>query len=208
MLSIFVLLLLTPHTFRNYKISPETRVSEKNIEIQIASIQRNLKNKACLDTKVLILNNTDTIASFFDDWNSWGWYNINFKIKSIDTTYYLNKKDRDWPKNYPSYKTLFPGDTMKLDYLLSYDSCFSAEFDNLLSIRLNNPVSIQVFYRLNKNRLSGSTLLDSLIGHHFIYTRINKKGQSVIIDSLKPPIHAIRTFPTTQLESKEYTLSN
>lgn len=172
--------------------------------MQIASIKKNVKDKSCLDARILIINYTDTVASFFEDWNLWGWFNINFKIKTIDTTYTVYKRTRDWTRNFPSYKTLFPGDTLELEYLLSDGACESTQFDKFPFKSKIELISFQVFYKLEKETLESAELTGD-VKYRWRYIPNHVK---VIIDSLKTPVEINRTFPTIQLQSKEYMLTN
>src|SRR5882757_8849984 len=38
----------------------------------------------CADNKVFVLikNNTDSVVRFYEQWNSWGYYNFSFKVET------------------------------------------------------------------------------------------------------------------------------
>jgi hypothetical protein len=197
MLSIYFFLL-----FLNQPFDADTSAKKKpagDLEFKIVYVRPNSRNSSCLNTKILIKNNTDTAASFFEDWNMWGWFNIRLEIKTADTTYILEKKDRDWDKNFPSYETLFPGDSLELKYLLSFGTCDSSQFNNILY----KPTSIRAIYRLGKEVLESAELKGEIkYKYHYIPDHL------IIIDSLKNPVEINRTFPTTEFRSKEYILTN
>ena len=208
MLSIYFFLIQISQIFDSNLTSPMKSRHAGNIELQIASVKRNVKNNSCFDASVLIINNTDTVASFFEDWNMWGWFNIRFKIKTRDSVFFIYKEDRDWTKNFPSCKTLFPGDTMELKYTLRSGAGGYTPFERLSINHYNELISLQAFYKFDKLNFQGALDPDSLLGYHYLYTRIYKRGHSIIIDSLKHPIQVIRTFTTTPLQSNEYILTN
>ena len=64
------------------------------------------------DIRVVIRNETDTLASFYEDWNSWGFDAISFELTKNDTVITLHRGGGCWDKNYPSSIMLFPGDSM------------------------------------------------------------------------------------------------
>lgn len=183
--------------------------SEKNIEVQIIFPDRQTKPEpnTCLNVKVLIINHTDTIASFFEDWNSWGYFNLSFQVATIDTTFILYKKSRNWPKNFPSFKTLFPGDTLLLAYSLDYEYCDDSQFEGTISKATTRPTKIKAIYQLPKEALTHADLKGTIK-----YKRVYNKGTNryngswVIVDSLMNPVEINRTFPLSKLESREYEL--
>lgn len=166
------------------------------------------KSKTCLNVNVLIINHTDTVASFFEDWNSWGYFNLSFQVTTIDTTYDVYKKSRDWPKNFPSFKTLFSGDTMSLTYALDYGSCNSSQFAGTISRISEQPIKIKAVYQLPKETLEDADLKGEIKYKSIWKNSGNSRysGSWIIVDSLKNPVEVNRTFPLSKLESKEYEL--
>ena len=68
-LFLFFLATLLPE--RTNILSKEKKI-EKNIEFQIVfpAGQKQSQLNSCLNLNVLIINHTDTVTSFFEDWNS------------------------------------------------------------------------------------------------------------------------------------------
>ncbi|MEO6611225.1 MAG: hypothetical protein ABIT05_03800 [Chitinophagaceae bacterium] len=98
-----------------------------------------------LGINIEIINTSDSIASFYEDWNLWGHFNVSFKVYTQDSVYLIYRKMKDFDKNFPSYVVLDIGDTLKLGYSLFYKS--SGDFINLPQ---NKPIkSIQAFYQLD-----------------------------------------------------------
>ena len=190
--------------------SNRTKPSEKNIEIQIVFPDKQMQSESssCLNLRVLIINHTDTVASFFEDWNSWGYFNLSFQVTTTNLTYTLHKRDRDWPKNFPSFKTLFPGDTISFTYSLEYDYCTSSQFAGTISRTNNQATKIKVVYQLLKTTLDHANLTGD-IKYKTIYKRSGNSrrgGSSIIVDSLKNAVEVNRTFPLSKMESIEYEL--
>lgn len=201
MLLIPIIFLFLNQPCSNYDTSKKNNIG--HLEFKISYINSDPKNNSCLNTKISIVNNTDTAASFFEDWNLWGWYNIYFRIKTDDAVYILYKKGRDFDKNYPSYKTLFPGDSFELRLLLSNGQCDSTQFEyNSIKFPIK-PVSIKAYYKLDKDLLESAELKGEI---KYKYNYIPDRW--IIIDSLKNPVEINKTFPTIELQSQEYHLSN
>lgn len=167
--------------------------------------------------KVVIKNNTDTVASFYEDWNMWGYFNITFQIhstKGIDT---LHKKMRDWDKNFPSYQTLFPGDSMVLFFQLRDTRYQNSPFKGYLPEQGQGLLGIKAIYQLQNPAMHAEISLrpDSIQYRYkkeeepLVFRKVTwgrRRGyrkEPVIIDSLSIPIEAKRTFPLVKLESQE-----
>ena len=76
------------------------------------SIISGAANDSTVDVNFVIKNNTDTIAGFFEEWNSWGFYNFGFELITPDTVLQLYRAGGCWGKNFPSAVMLFPGDSL------------------------------------------------------------------------------------------------
>jgi hypothetical protein len=166
--------------------------------------------------KVVIKNNTDTVASFYEDWNMWGYLILPFQVhttKGIDT---LHKKMRDWPKNFPSFQVLFPGDSLVLNYALGYTKHQSSVFEGYLPQPRNGLLGIKAIYQLDSALHAGTDIIitskikyrykreeEPLLSRKDAESR-KRTNQRIIIDSLPIPIDARRTFPLVKLESAEY----
>ncbi|MEQ1676796.1 MAG: hypothetical protein ABL876_08850 [Chitinophagaceae bacterium] len=149
------------------------------------------------------------MASFFDDWNSWGYYNIHFEVKTSDSTYFIYKKKKDWPRNYPSFSTLFPGDSLSLSFTLSCGHCADSPFSGMIDRTTDHPIRIKALYQQSKDALIYANLTGD-IKYKKIYKRSEdfrqRKGSWITVDSLKTAVEVNRTFPLSRLESKEYEL--
>lgn len=197
----------------NHSSAPEKRIE---IKLIIPDKTKQIKSTPCLNLKVLFINHTDTAASFFEDWNSWGYFNIGFEIKSGNTTYLLTKKDREWPKNFPSFKTLFPGDSMEFSFSPAMADCSFSQYSGLKNIILNPGNSIKATYQLNEATLNDAKrigLVDSTTMIKYKYKKINNVFSRsrdmkdwIIVDSLANPVPLFQTFPLGKLESTEYNL--
>ncbi len=94
---LFFLLLIGQLLIYNRSPAKPITIPEKNLEVQIIFPDKGkrLQPSPCLNINVLIINHTDTVASFFEDWNLWGDFNIYLQIRTNDTIYILYKKNRD-----------------------------------------------------------------------------------------------------------------
>jgi len=157
--------------------------THKSIAIELSS-QNNLIN-AC-NIKTVIINRTDTIVRFYEDWNLWGYFNIIFEITTPDSVYIIYKKVRGWTKNFPSYKTLYPGDSMVLDYFRDRN-CY---WEDLPAFTGKNYecAKIKATYKLDEET------------HKSV--RLNWFNQ----DSIKA-IKTFQSFPLSKIISKEYDIT-
>jgi hypothetical protein len=197
----------------NHPPAPEKRIV---IKLIIPEKAKQVESTPCLNLKVLFINHTDTAVSFFEDWNSWGYFNIGFEIKSGDTTYLLTKKDRDWPKNFPSFKTLFPGDSMEFNFSHPMPDCSFSQYSGLINTILNPGNSIRAIYQLDEavlNDVKRTGFVDSTTMIRYKYKKINNlfsrsrdSKDWIIVDSLEKPVPLFQTFPLGKFESTEYSL--
>ena len=109
--------------------------------------------------KIVIKNNTDTCATFYEAWNSWGHDAFQLEITKRDTVFILYRDSEcDLTRNYPSAVMLFPGDS--LIFYLKVRHCFKGACtcflaprgvkfptDNLLGSK------IRAIYQVNKEGL-------------------------------------------------------
>jgi len=200
LLSLYLLIMQLPE---RASVPSKKMAAEKNLELQIffPENQKRIQLNSCLNVNVLIINHTDTVTSFFEDWNSWGYFNISFQIRSGDTTYTVYKKDRDWDKNFPSFKTLFPGDTMQMKFSLNINDCDSSPFNGKIQVNSKRPETIKAAYKLNREVLRSADLQGFIM-----YKEVYIPDKWIVIDSLKAPVEINRTFPVSKLESNEYKL--
>jgi hypothetical protein len=204
--------------FCSANIARNKKMVEKNIEIQlvIPDKSKQIASAPCLDIQLLIINHTDTVASFFEDWNSWGYFNIYFEVKVDDSIYRINKRQRDWPKNFPSFKVLFPGDTLKLSFDKKLPYCDFYQFSNLIQPSNNSNTSIRAIYQLDSLTLFDAhdlSYFDSSKMIKYKYKWIPKHassrkgdGEWKIVDSLFNPVPLMQTFVLSRMQSIEYKL--
>ncbi len=212
---ILIILLLRPLIVFDAETFSSTT---KNIEIQlvIPDEAKQIESTHCLNLKVLIINHTDTIASFFEDWNSWGYFNISLEVKSKDSIYRLYKNDRDWPKNFPSFKSLFPGDTLTLNFMQEINGCPFPQLSDLVNANLSPSDSIKVIYHLKQATLEDAKRIGwadptFLIKYKYkkvknISRRTRDPNDWIIIDSIDKGVPIYQTFPLARLESNYYKL--
>lgn len=73
---------------------------------------------------VIIRNQTDSVICFYEDWNSWGYFNIKFQIETADSTYMIMRIKRGgWWKNFPSIHKINPNQSLVFHYELIDSSC-------------------------------------------------------------------------------------
>ena len=175
--------------------SNKKSVTNQKGEIEIRISDTNSKKTRCNNNydstfSVIIKNNTDSIASFYEDWNMWGYYNLYFKINLKEDTIYFTKKQKEgWDKNFPSYYALNPGDSMIIDYTKDC-SCKWSEFRCLPAGNYES-VKIKAIYELQK----GLHELQNFLPHLCINRSDNRTTTEIY-----------KSFPSSKIESKEFSV--
>lgn len=108
--------------------------SEKSvsIELSIPHTREFAYINECSDSKnisVIIHNNADT-NYFYEDWNSYGYYTISFEIKQNDSIYKIVRPKKLWYRNFPSYYTLNPHESLVFNYAFIDTSCAAKLFND------------------------------------------------------------------------------
>lgn len=72
---------------------------------------------------IIIRNQTDSTVYFYEDWNSWGFYNFKFQIETEDSVYLVTRTNHGWWKNFPSIHHLNPKQSLVFHYNLIDSAC-------------------------------------------------------------------------------------
>jgi|GEM_PF-4239695 len=75
-------------------------------------------DNAELTAHVTIHNNSDSSIYFYENWNSYGYYNFTFELETEDSTYLLRRAKTLWYRNFPSYTCVAPFDSLQFDFIL------------------------------------------------------------------------------------------
>jgi len=73
---------------------------------------------AQLTAHVTIHNNSDSSICFYENWNSYGYYNFTFELETEDSTYILYRPKIYWYRNFPSYTCVAPFDSVQFHFVL------------------------------------------------------------------------------------------
>jgi hypothetical protein len=155
------------------------------------------------DLKLVILNNTDTVATFYKPWNLWGGDAIRLELTINDTIFNLYYSSFCDSRNFPDAETLRPGDSMCI--YIKIEKCYErGPCPCLYSItnKYRFPkdklrgAQLRAFYSMNLENhqqavitgIENAKLLDS-VGH--------KKGKMV-----NEQKKYLKTFVTSELVSK------
>lgn len=79
---------------------------------------------------VIIRNNTNSMIHFYENWNSWGYYNLHFKIETHDSLYTISRTRKVWFRNFPSYHSINPDESLVFHYNLRDSSCVDYDINN------------------------------------------------------------------------------
>ena len=142
---------------------------------------------------VIIHNKTDSIIHFYQDWNSWGYYNTEFEITTYDSIYRIKRGSHVWWKNFPSYYSINPNQSLVLPFNLSDTSCYNI---NKKVIKGEQPgwigiptkgydyAEIKAIYTVDKNMEHNYFLRDSInYTKMWTGTLISKPISIKIVDS-------------------------
>lgn len=72
---------------------------------------------------VIIRNSTDSTIHFYENWNSYGYYNFSFEIETDDSLYLITKTHRLWWRNFPSSISIPPNQSMVFHFNLTDSTC-------------------------------------------------------------------------------------
>ncbi len=168
-----------------------TPYQQGNIELRILNCNTidwgcglTLKAGIC----VVLKNNTDSIACFYEDWNLWGYDNLNFEIKIADKVYhYFNWAKNSWDKNFPSYKVLNPGDSLiftRTQELICRKTIFPC-----LTAANYDSVKIRAIYELPTENHTPDNFE--------IFRKMNSPDK-------QSAVRTYQSFPTSRISSIEY----
>jgi hypothetical protein len=108
------------------------------------------------DIKLVILNNTDTAATFYQTWNIWGDDAIRLELTIKDSVFILHYSSFCSSNNYPAAETLRPGDSMcvyiKVEKCYERGPCpclYSMPKEYRFPIKHLRGAQLRAFYRVN-----------------------------------------------------------
>ncbi|RYY88487.1 MAG: hypothetical protein EOO15_08965 [Chitinophagaceae bacterium] len=109
------------------------------------------------DIRIVLFNGTDSVASFFEDGNSWGFHSLYFELETPDTMYLLSRFRSGFGKGAPALRVLFPGDSLVFSCDLRGRACKGKQgFENIPMGRILDEVRIRAIYQLNASAFSES----------------------------------------------------
>lgn len=123
----FLFLVIVPFSFgqhANNKLSLELSIPHQRELPRINNCSDYLKGY------VIIQNNADTTTYFYEDWNSYGYYNITFEIRYKQTVYPIIRPQKYWYRNYHSFLMLHPGESLVFPYKIIDTACARQLGDN------------------------------------------------------------------------------
>jgi hypothetical protein len=172
-------------------------------------------NDSAMIARLVFYNHSDSIASFYEGWNSWGYFNISFEIETKEGSYRVYPMDRDWNKNFPSYHILFPGDSVVYHYDLTRSSCGKGLFTGMIPDG-NNVKVVTAYYKLEKD-IHESARIGDVISYRYktrpakeneyfirCCTGLQEHLKTKVTDTLPYSIPAAKTFVLSELVSNQY----
>lgn len=82
------------------------------------------------DVFVIIRNNTDSVVRLYENWNSFGYYNFTFEIKTKDSIYTIYRPHKLWYRNFPSHHSILPSESIVFQFDLIDSTCASSRTDH------------------------------------------------------------------------------
>ncbi|PHR27619.1 MAG: hypothetical protein COA38_13210 [Fluviicola sp.] len=86
------------------------------------------------DVFIIIRNDTDSIVRFYENWNSYGYYNFTFEIKTTDSTYTVSRPHKLWYRNFPTHHNISLGESIVFQFDLIDTVCASRGRDHGISV--------------------------------------------------------------------------
>lgn len=124
--------------YQFYSISQNStdKNSDSTVSIELSiphsSQMRKLNDCASINNDVFIIihNNTDSTIRFYENWNSYGYYNFTFEIKTLDTNYTVSRPHKFWYRNFPSHHSVFPDESIVFQFELIDTACASSRIND------------------------------------------------------------------------------
>ena len=77
--------------------------------------------------EIIVRNQSDSVVNFYQSWNSWGFYNFSFQIETNDSIYHIKRTRNVWFKNFPSFHSINPNESLVFHFNLIDSTCFNPE---------------------------------------------------------------------------------
>lgn len=82
------------------------------------------------DIFVVIRNNSDSIVRLYENWNSYGYYNFTFEIKTNDSIYTVSRPKKLWYRNFPSHHSVLPQESIVFHFDFIDSICATSRSDH------------------------------------------------------------------------------
>lgn len=137
----------------------QTKPDEVSIELSIphtGELPRINDNSSYTKAYILIHNNTDVVNYFYEDWCTYGYFSLSLELKCNDSIYQLQRSRKIWYRNFHSYHTVRPGETLVIENKI-IDSTYAANTEEYRVFgdgwvgfpNFSDTVEIRVIYRLH-----------------------------------------------------------
>lgn len=131
LISVTIFILFQLHSSGQSSLASRTE-SNVSIELSIAHDEglKSLNNCVSFDNEVFIIlrNNTDSILRVYENWNSYGYYNFSFEIKTNDSLYLVTRPKKEWYRNFPTHHALLPNECIVFQVDLIDTTCANSRF--------------------------------------------------------------------------------
>lgn len=144
-LSIFLLL---PYSNPEKKSDPTTKQEKEQVDTNNeVSIELSMPHGDSLklfgpcwsenEVDVIIRNGSDSTIHFYENWNSWGYFNFHFELETADSLYHIKREDRLWWRNFPSFHSINPDESLVFHFNVLDSACFdqNARGENIRSLK-------------------------------------------------------------------------
>lgn len=99
---------------------PPREAVSLSIAVPLLGDQRALSLNTGGAFHVLLTNTSSNTQRIWEDWCSWGYYGLKFQCTDASgKTWLIVKRPHEWTKNYASYATLLPGESLVISVELA-----------------------------------------------------------------------------------------
>ena len=131
-IAVFLFILLSFRFASSASPTAETPKSDVKVIIAVREYLRESKKNPI---QVVIENTSDNPQAHFDEWNSWGYYNLTLAwTDRKGNTGVVEKVPNNWDKNAASTTILKPGDALVRE--ISFDSVWKGWPDDLTDVTI------------------------------------------------------------------------
>lgn len=138
-------------TFIQKEATSEIKKDKRGLMLKLVVPQESSKTSLYIGHEhytchLVLSNQLKETVRVWQDWNSWGYYNITFELAVGDSTYHIKKKSIIWTRNFPSFWLLKPGESHE------FKPNLSREIWEGLPVGINGKGMLKAIYQIEEDK--------------------------------------------------------